>query len=148
MEGLEYFLREVEKLSRFKSLGRGARFPSLFSTATGGVAIREEEEKVRQSIGVILRTKIGEVGFVPEFGSKMSTLVFEPNDDLLRDLAELYIREAIERWERRVVIKGVELERGGPNENSLFLVVNYSMRANPNYDGYYRHEMRAGQGVR
>ena len=129
-------------MSRFKSFGRGPRFPAMFSTATGGVAIREEEEKVKQSIGILLRTRVGEVGFVPDFGSKLNTLVFEPNDEVLKDLAELYIREALEVWERRVVIKGVEVERGDRNnENSMYIVVNYSLKANPNYDGYYRHEL-------
>jgi hypothetical protein len=43
----------------------------------------------------------------PEFGSLLSSLIFEPNDQLLRDLLWLYTVEALERWEQRIQITQV-----------------------------------------
>lgn len=65
------------------------------------------KEKIEQSMRMILDTQQGSRFFLPLFGSKLYLLFDEPNDFIAKDLAELYVREAIELWEPRVVLVDV-----------------------------------------
>jgi len=95
-------------------LGKGIAHPFRFG-ATGGIALSEgagpEHQHIRQSIAQILSTRPGERFFLPQFGSRLPELVFQQNDVLFRALARQFIVDAIRRWEKRVVIEGVEFSR-------------------------------------
>ena len=92
-------------------LGKGTRSPFRFDAA-GGVAVSEgagpEHAHIHESIWQVLSTRPGERFFLPEFGSRLPELVFQPNDVVFRALARQYIVDAVRRWEKRVVIEGVE----------------------------------------
>jgi len=92
-------------------LGKGTKHPLAFAAA-GGVAVSEgggpEHAHIHESIVQILSTRPGERFFLPEFGSRLPELVFQPNDVVFRALARQYIVDAIKRWEKRVVIEEVE----------------------------------------
>lgn len=62
---------------------------------------------VKQSIHQILGTRIGERVMVPEFGSRLPELLFEPIDDVTLVLARVYTIDAIEKWEPRVSLNEV-----------------------------------------
>ena len=68
-------------------------------------------EKVKESIWIILRTGVGERVYRPTFGSRLSELAFAPlnSDTLLR--IRLYVLEALEVWEPRITIDGLEFTR-------------------------------------
>jgi len=91
-------------------LGRGTRYPLRFGAA-GGVAVSEgagtEHAHIHESIWQILSTRPGERFFLPEFGSRLPELVFQQNDVVFKALARQFIIDAIQRWEKRVVIEGV-----------------------------------------
>jgi len=57
---------------------------------------------VRSSIYQILGTWIGERVMLPEFGSRIKELLFDPIDEVSIALARVYTIEAIEKWEPRV----------------------------------------------
>ena len=92
-------------------LGKGTRYPLRFDAA-GGVALSEgagpEHEHIHESIRQILSTRPGERFFLPEFGSRLPDLVFQPNDIVFRALARQYIVDAVKRWEKRVAVERVE----------------------------------------
>ena len=92
-------------------LGRGVKHPFRFGTA-GAVAVSEgggaEHAHIHESIVQILSTRPGERFYLPEFGSRLPELVFQPNDVVFRALARQFIVDAIKRWEKRVVIESVE----------------------------------------
>jgi len=62
---------------------------------------------VKHSIYQILGTRIGERVMVPEFGSRLPELIFEPIDEVTISLARVYTIEAIEKWEPRVELNEV-----------------------------------------
>ena len=62
---------------------------------------------VRESVYQILGTRIGERVMVPEFGSRLPELLFEPIDEITVALARVYVIEAIEKWEPRVELNEV-----------------------------------------
>lgn len=76
--------------------------------AGGGLYVLTSPTAVlRQSIYVILATRIGERLLNPEFGSRLPELLFEPNDIILATLGTQYIREALRRWEPRIEVETV-----------------------------------------
>ncbi|MBP0019690.1 MAG: GPW/gp25 family protein [Cyanobacteria bacterium SBLK] len=76
----------------------------------GGLQLSSSERNLEESIYIILRTNIGERVYRPDFGSRLAELVFEPlNIDTLLKI-RLYVEEAIERWEPRIILKSVSVE--------------------------------------
>lgn len=71
--------------------------------------IKEELDLIRDSVITILMTKKGQRFFVPDFGSDLWRIIFEPNDVVTRSLAKQYITSALRIWEPRVIVKGLEI---------------------------------------
>jgi phage baseplate assembly protein W len=65
---------------------------------------------------------------LPEFGSQVFLLLFEPNDEILRNLAERYIIDDLARWEPRVRVTGVRT-RTFDDENGLSILIDYEILA-------------------
>ena len=59
----------------------------------------------------------------PEFGSRLNNLVFEQNDKVLKGLIRHYVIDAINRWEKRVVITGVSFDETELNTDANLLLV-------------------------
>ena len=66
------------------------------------------EESVRQLIRVILSTRPGEQLMRPDFGGGLDTLLHEPNTLATRRRIRDLVQEALERWERRILLDRVE----------------------------------------
>lgn len=97
-------------MSEFDFLGRGPRFPFEFDHGGGLKTSRstfEKQDHIKESVIQILGTKIGERFLRPEFGSRLHELVFESNDHVLKAMLAHYIREALGRWEKRLVIDSI-----------------------------------------
>ncbi|MBD2207060.1 GPW/gp25 family protein [Calothrix sp. FACHB-1219] len=115
-------------------LGTGWAFP-LRLNLQGGIQLTSEEEKVRESIWIILRTGVGERVYRPNFGSRLSELAFAPmNNDTLIQI-RLYVLEALEVWEPRITIDRVITEpdpvRGRVNINII-----YRLKDNPDINNF------------
>jgi uncharacterized protein len=104
-----------------ESTVQGLKFPFRISPA-GGVAWSSADDKIRQNVLMILGTRKGERAMLREFGTKIASLVHDPNDDVLADLIRNQAREALLAWEPRILITGAEVFR---NEGELRLVLTY-----------------------
>ena len=82
-------------------LGRGWSFP-VRPTPSGRLSFAGGEEKIRQSIWIILSTALGERQMRPEFGCGIHDLVFQANTAALRGIVQEKVREALTRWEPRI----------------------------------------------
>jgi phage baseplate assembly protein W len=60
-------------------------------------------------------TQIGERLFVPQFGARTSLLLFEPNDLILKRLAQQFIEEALVAWEPRISISNYNMTQDNKN---------------------------------
>lgn len=89
-------------------LGRGLTFPVELVRGRGNTLV--DTELLNQSIKIILSTPIGTRLFLPEFGSRIRELQFEPNDEVLHDLLGLLITQALVKWETRIKVVGVGFE--------------------------------------
>ena len=82
-------------------LGRGFAFPFRLDPF-GRIAESRGEQRIRESIVTILGTEQGERLMRPEFGSRLRSLVFAPNNSATANLAIFYIKDALARWEPRI----------------------------------------------
>lgn len=64
----------------------------------------------RMNITNLLRTRQGERRMNPTFGSRLWTLVFEPNDDFISKKVETIIREDIAQWIPGITVKTVDVK--------------------------------------
>ena len=64
---------------------------------------------IKSDLLVLLMTNPGEKVMVPEFGTPLRSLAFEPNDAVVVAQANAMIIKAIATWEPRVVIKSINI---------------------------------------
>jgi phage baseplate assembly protein W len=71
---------------------------------------------------MILGTVPGERLMLPEFGSNLPLLVFEPNDELLVREVQEETAAALQRWDPNIVVVGVAPET---QDDSLKIFIDY-----------------------
>lgn len=133
-----YVHEEYLRSPYLEVIGLGLSYPKCIDGTRGTLGISGGFERINQSIYLILSTRLGERWGFPEFGSKLANLVFEDKHPMVfGELADMYIREAIERWEKRIVITGVSVDTGPDSEpNTVPISIAYSIR-NSNVMGSY-----------
>lgn len=114
-------------------LGRGISRPVRFNPSTGGLQMSAGSfdavsvglafvpdqltitgtdyyrgNKLREAMAHILATEVGEYDFLPEFGSRPSAIIHDPNNLYSRIEYETWAELATARWEKRVRIKAPE----------------------------------------
>jgi phage baseplate assembly protein W len=110
-------------------LGRGWAFP-VKPLPNGQLAYASGEDKIRQSIWLILSTAPGERQMLADFGCGIYDLVFEPNSSALRDIVETKVRDALVRWEPRIDVEDVRAETFPEARNQLLIRIDYRIRGN------------------
>lgn len=85
---------------------RGLGFP-LDKGGEGYFTRRNAAALRQQSIMMILSTVPGERVMLPEFGSNLHTLLFEPNDEILQQQVIDETRGALARWDPNLRVVGV-----------------------------------------
>jgi phage baseplate assembly protein W len=110
-------------------LGTGLAFP-LGVTARGRLALARAEQRVEESIYLILGTRPGERLMLPRFGCVIHDLLFAPNNPATRTQAVDAVRRALVDWEPRIDVLTVTADYD-PAEPSLILIrCDYRIRAN------------------
>jgi Bacteriophage baseplate protein W len=109
--------------------GRGWSFP-IKPTPSGRLAYASGEDKIYQSIWLIISTAPGERQMLPEFGCGIYDLVFEPNSAALRTSIQSRVRDALVRWEPRIDVDGVSVETFPEARNQLLIRIDYRIRSN------------------
>ena len=109
-------------------LGRGWAFP-VSSDIKGNVKSSQYEKSIEESIRIILNTTPGERLMRPDFGCMINEMVFSPNRPQSITQAEHYIREAIIRWEPRVILKDVKGETDPENDTVVNINIHYEIRS-------------------
>ncbi|MEM1242037.1 MAG: GPW/gp25 family protein [Cyanobacteria bacterium P01_H01_bin.26] len=100
-------------------VGAGLAFP-IGINVQGSFQLSGDTTNLEESIRIILGTRLGERVYRPNFGSRLSELVFEPMNTQTLLLLRLYIQEALEIWEPRITLKDIYTE---PNPRSGLVAV-------------------------
>jgi phage baseplate assembly protein W len=109
-------------------LGKGWAFP-ISPDIKGNVKFSQYEKSIEESIRIILNTTPGERLMRPDFGCMINEMVFAPNRPQSITQAEHYVREAIIKWEPRVILKEVRGEPGPDNETVVNIKIHYEIRS-------------------
>lgn len=93
--------------------------------AQGRLAWPDLATDIRHAILVILSTRPGEQLMRPGFGGGLDRLLHEPNTVATRRAMRDLVQRALERWERRILLDGVEVWEVEGEPAQLRVEVNY-----------------------
>lgn len=103
-------------------------FPIDFSKhpVTGQLAVITNEESVKQSIKNLVLTNLGERFYDPLKGSRVKESLFEPMGAMTTESIRSTIQHAVETYERRANVVGVEIEEeeNGYHAHIFFSLIN------------------------
>jgi len=108
-------------------LGKGFAFP-LQINQRGGINVSKQEQKIRESILIILGTQYNERVMRPDFGCNLKSLVFAPNNAATANLARHYVEEGLTKWEPRIALDEVLVENDN-SEERLMIQVCYRIKS-------------------
>jgi phage baseplate assembly protein W len=109
-------------------IGSGLAFP-LRVDRRGGLALSHQDDDVMEAIGLILGTAPGERPMRPEFGCGVHDHVFGTIDAHTLGQIEYEIRVALDRWEPRIEVVGIEFDLSETNAGRLLIEIAYLLRA-------------------
>ena len=110
-------------------LGVGWKFP-LQVTPSGAIAVSRLEQKIEESVFLILSTGKRERQMMPGYGCGIHDLVFAP--DTPGTIAEVSasVREALVLHEPRIDVLGIDVSAAPGQRNVLLIRIDYRIRAN------------------
>jgi uncharacterized protein len=110
-------------------LGIGWKFP-LQVTPGGKMAQSRYEQRIEESIYLILSSARGERVMLPDFGCGIHDLVFAPNNPMTLTVVVQTVRQALVAYEPRIDVLDVSAETAPEEPNLLLIRINYRIRAN------------------
>src|SRR5450432_3838246 len=110
-------------------LGIGWKFP-LQVTAAGRIAQARYEQRIEDSIFLILSTARGERAMLREFGCGIHDLVFRGNTPGTVALVTQSTRAALTTYEPRIDVLDVDARSPEGADNLLLIHISYRIRSN------------------
>lgn len=110
-------------------LGIGWKFP-LQVTPGGQIAQARYEQRIEESIFLILSTAQGERAMLPDFGCGIHDLVFAPNNAVTLSRVTQSVRKALTNYEPRIDVLDVSADSAPGQDNLLLIRISYRIRAN------------------
>jgi uncharacterized protein len=110
-------------------LGLGWKFP-LQVTPRGAIATVSEEQRIEESILIILSTAPGERLMLPDFGCGIHDLVFAPNDSGTVSKVVDLVRRSLTTYEPRIDVLDISAEVSDAERNLLLIRIDYRIRDN------------------
>lgn len=120
-------MSDVDLLGK-EFLGRGWAFPFRIEPASGRVATAADEEDIRQSILIILRTAKGERVMRPDFGCGIHNLVFAAIDTATLAQVKREVEDALRNYEARIAVTAVKARAGNLLNGQLVIEIDYRVR--------------------
>ena len=113
-------------------LGRGLKFPLRVDPRTGKLAMVDQEEDIREAIGIILRTGQGERVMRPEFGARTMDYAFAPASSSMTHSIAHDLRILLLEQEPRIRDVEVRCERLDRQDGAVVIEVDYTVRSTNN----------------
>ena len=109
-------------------LGRGFAFPPRIDSATGQFVMTESEEDIRQSIYIILMTRMKERAMLPDFGCNLHEYIFEVPDSEFEVEIGNEIVEALTKYEPRIINVEVRVDTKNLTDTQVYKRANMDRR--------------------
>jgi phage baseplate assembly protein W len=116
-------MQQISQNQQKALLGTGWASP-LRVNLQGSIQLSSAERNIEESIWIVLRTSLGERLYRPNFGSRLSELVFLPMTTQVLLLIRLYVQEALEMWEPRIEIDEVRTDPD-PVRGRVDIIIDY-----------------------
>lgn len=110
-------------------LGRGWKFPPEFSKGPNHTEMSSDEEDIRESLIILLSTRIGERIMNPSYGCNLDDLLFAPLTLTLKTYVADLVKTAILYYEPRIDLKKVDIAPNDDLEGELLIELDYTIRA-------------------
>jgi phage baseplate assembly protein W len=110
-------------------LGTGWKFP-IQVTPGGKIAQARSEQRIEESIYLILSTAKGERVMLSDFGCGIHDLVFAPNSPITLSAVVHSVRQALITYEPRIDVLDINAETTPETPNLLLIRIDYRIRAN------------------
>jgi phage baseplate assembly protein W len=107
----------------------GWKFP-LQVTPGGKIAQAKYEQRIEESVYLILSTAKGERVMLPDLGCGIHDLVFAPNNAGTIAMAVQTVRKALVAYEPRIDVLDIDAETAPEQPNLLLIRINYRIRVN------------------
>lgn len=101
---------------------RGFAFPFRIDARSGGIAWAEGSAKLHDNVLHLLQTNPGERVMRRDYGGGLRDLVQDPNDDVLRALAQHRIGKALAEHEPRILTQRVNVAADSSDGTQATLV--------------------------
>ncbi|WP_394749657.1 GPW/gp25 family protein [Spongiimicrobium salis] len=109
-------------------LGTGWAFPPTFhNDVKSGVAMVSNEEDIRQSLRILLHTRLGERIMQPKYGCDLYTYLFESISNSREHLIKEVIRTAILKFEPRIKLLAIRLDESDYLEGIIRIHLDYKV---------------------
>ncbi|MFI9585428.1 GPW/gp25 family protein [Streptomyces sp. NPDC052236] len=108
-------------------VGAGWAFPPR-TDATGSIALVRGERELEESIRLVLATSPGERPMRPEFGCAVHDHVFAPADAGTAGQLAYEVRLALDRWEPRIEVAGIDVRFDAVEDGVLYIDISYTVR--------------------
>lgn len=113
-------------------LGRGLKFPLQVDPRTGKIAMVDQEEDIREAIGIILRTGRGERVMRPEFGADTMDYAFAPVSSSMTNSVAYELRLILLEQEPRIRDVEVQCDEMDQHSGAVVIHVSYTVRSTNN----------------
>ncbi len=113
--------------------GRGLGFPPRLGP-NGRMLWSSGPENIRESIRIILMTELTERLRLPAFGSRLRSLLQDPNTVATRALIQAAIEQALGRWEPRIDVDEVVVEQDPDDPGAALATIYYSLLSDRSSD--------------
>ena len=99
--------------------------PKCFNIVTGKTQLNSMHQSIQQSLRLIITTRKGELLGDPDFGSNLSTFIYETNCNIQWALIEDDLKNSISKYETRIKVE--EILFSNPNSFTLNIKIVYSL---------------------
>ena len=119
----------VRELSENEDYRFGLTFPLTYNNQLGGFfpSSKTLREQVSSNIKNLLLTSKGERVGQPEFGTDVTSILFEPITPDIGDRLEASITDGISQWLPYVTIQNIFVSTPDDQPNSIFISIEFSV---------------------
>ena len=110
-------------------LGTGWAFPPAFSRAGHNVHLVSDAKDIRESLGILLSTSLGERIMLPTYGCSLWQMVFQVLSATFLTELEDMVEQAIVDWEPRITLDSVRANAVSDVPGLVQIHVSYTIRS-------------------
>jgi phage baseplate assembly protein W len=126
------WMKELRMSTESKEfLGVGWKTP-VNVDASKKIAMSKYEEDIKEAIIIILKTSKGERVMHPDFGCGIHDMVFQTINLSTLSLIEMTVREALTKYEPRIVLLKVNVSTEQAQRGMLIIRIDYKVRSTNN----------------